>query len=52
MTSDTELRKVLRMLGRAVYSWGVHSLDDDATDEREVLDNLSLHQENSIVKSR
>ena len=41
MTSDTDLRKVLRMLGQAVYSWGIHSLDDDATDEREILDNLS-----------
>ena len=40
MTSDTDLRKVLRMLGQAVYSWGIHSLDD-ATDEREILDNLS-----------
>ena len=41
MTSDADLRKVLRMLGQAVYSWGIHSLDDDATDEREILDNLS-----------
>ena len=41
MTSDTDLRKVLRMLGKAVYSWGIHSLDDDATSEREILDNLS-----------
>ena len=41
MTSDTDLRKVLRMLGQAVYSWGIHSLDDDATSEREILDNLS-----------
>ena len=40
MTPDTDLRKVLRMLCQAVYSWGFHSLDD-ATDEREILDNLS-----------
>ena len=25
----------------AVYHWGIHSLDDDATDESEILDNLS-----------
>ena len=24
-----------------MYSWGVHSLDGDATDEREILDDLS-----------
>ena len=41
MTSDDDLRGVLRMLGRAVYSWGVHSLDGDATDERRILDDLS-----------
>jgi len=41
MTSDADLRKVLRMLGQAVYNWGIHSLDDDAADEREILDNLS-----------
>ena len=41
MTSDADLRKVLRMLGQAVYSWGIHSPDDDATDEMEILDNLS-----------
>ena len=41
MTSDTDLRKVLRMLGQAVYSWGIHSLDDDATDDSEIIDNLS-----------
>ena len=29
------------MLGQALYSWGVHSLDDDATDERGIIDNLS-----------
>ena len=41
MTSDADLRKVLRMLGQAVYSWGIHSLDDDITDEKGILDNLS-----------
>ena len=41
MTSDDDLRKVLRMLGQSIYSWGVHSLDDDTTDEKEILDNLS-----------
>ena len=41
MISDADLRKVLRMLGEAVYSWGVHSLDDDIADEKEILDNLS-----------
>ena len=41
MTSDADLRKVLRMLGRAVYSWGVHSLDGEASDERKILDDLS-----------
>ena len=41
MTSDADLRKVLRMLGQAVYSWGIHSLDDDGTNEIEILDNLS-----------
>ena len=41
MTSDADLRKVLRMLGQALYSWGIHSLGDDATDDREILDNLS-----------
>lgn len=41
MTSDADLRKALRMLGQAVYSWGIHSLDDDPTDERGILDNLS-----------
>ena len=34
MTSDADMRKVLRMLGQAVYSWGIHSLDDDATSEQ------------------
>ena len=41
MTSDADLRKVLRMLGQAVYSWGVHSLDDDIAGEKEILDNIS-----------
>ena len=41
MTSDADLRKVLRMLGQAVYSWGFHSLNDDTTDEGEILGNLS-----------
>ena len=41
MTSDTELGKVLRMLGQAVYSYGIHSLDGDATDERGILDDLA-----------
>ena len=41
MTSNKDLRKVLRMLGQAVYSWGIHSLDGDTTDEREILDDLS-----------
>ena len=41
MTSDADLKKVLRMLGQAVYCWGTHSIDHDATNEREILDNLS-----------
>ena len=42
MTSDTDLRKVLRMLSQAVYSYGIHSLDGDATDERGILDDLAM----------
>ena len=41
MTSDDDVRRVLRMLGRAVYSWGVHSLHDDLNNEKEILNNLS-----------
>ena len=41
MTPDDDLRRVLRMLGQAMYSWGVHSLDDDVTGEREILGDLS-----------
>jgi 5-methylcytosine-specific restriction endonuclease McrA len=40
MTSDDDLKRVLRMLGQAIYSWGIHSLDDDTSDE-EILGNLS-----------
>ena len=41
MTSDADLRRVLRMLGRAVYSWGVHSMGDNVANEEEILDDLS-----------
>ena len=41
MTSDADLKKVLWMLGQAVYSYGIHSLDGDATDERGFLDDIA-----------
>lgn len=43
MTSDPDLRKVLKIPGQtAVHSWWIHSLDDDITDETEILVNLSI----------
>ena len=41
MTSDADLRKILRMFGKAVYSWGVHSMGDNVANEEEILDDLS-----------